>query len=362
MAKYEIDEELRDNHNTIDSILMVIRNLKQADATDIRLHITSYPSLDFSDEYNETLTTNRTYALMDYLRKFTIADDVQFLAGDNTFDWQYLIELIDKSTCPQKDEAINIIRNTPTKNSTKENVRKEMLMKLGNGATYNYLRKHVLSELSGSMLTITASMQNTKKTHLSESATPVTPPTQATYEPADIWLFPRRGVVALRTNGLYDIAAVPNAGIDAYVTDNISIGLNGMFAWWNNDKANKCWRIYGGDIHADYWFDSTTLWKGHHVGAFAEIFSFDMCWNDKGRQSINSIIGGGLSYGYAMPIASQLCLDFNVGIGYLGGDYYVYVPSERHPSVYYSIDKKHRNWFGPAKAEISLIWKIGKEK
>ena len=67
-------------------------------------------------------------------------------------------------------------------------------------------------------------------------------------------------------------------------------------------------------------------------------------------------INAGIEYGYSLPIGRRLNLDFTIGIGYIGGKYYEYVPRDGH----YVWQSTHRlNWVGPTKAEVSLVWLIG---
>lgn len=360
LGKYDIDESLRDNRSTIDSILITIRDLKRADASDIRLHITSYASLESSDAFNAQLTFNRTQALTNYLRKFTLVDDSMFVSEENIFDWQRLIELTEQSNCPNKAEALDIMRNIPSMPTVEGNKRKEMLQKLGDGTTYEYMRQRFFPEMRNSKLTLTATVPE----NIDIRVDTVVIDNTIDYEEVKTttWLFPRRGVFALRTNMLYDVAAIPNIGIEAYVTDNISLGLNWMYAWWKTDKTHKYWRTYGGDIHADYWFNTEKhLWSGHHVGIYGQMVTYDFEWKGKGYLGPKFSWGGGVSYGYAMWLSKHFSLDFGIDFGYLGGKYYEYVPSNKK-SIYYWQTTKHRNWVGPTKAEVSLIWKIGKEQ
>ena len=64
----------------------------------------------------------------------------------------------------------------------------------------------------------------------------------------------------------------------------------------------------------------------------------------------------GIEYGYSLPIARRLNLDFTLGLGYLEGKLIEYVPEDNH-YVWQKTKKLH--WFGPTKAEISLVWLIG---
>ena len=64
----------------------------------------------------------------------------------------------------------------------------------------------------------------------------------------------------------------------------------------------------------------------------------------------------GVEYGYSLPIAKRLNIDFTIGVGYWGGKYYEYEPLDGH-NVWQVTRQRH--WFGPTKAEISLVWLLG---
>lgn len=55
-------------------------------------------------------------------------------------------------------------------------------------------------------------------------------------------------------------------------------------------------------------------------------------------------------------MAKRLNIDFTIGIGYLRGEYKEYKPID---GCYVWQATKMRNWIGPTKAEISLVWLIG---
>ena len=172
---------------------------------------------------------------------------------------------------------------------------------------------------------------------------------------------------ALKTNLLYDVALVPNMGAEFYVGKNWSVGANWMYAWWKNDHAGKYWRIYGGDIYARRWFGKKAEEKpltGHHVGVYAQMLTYDFCLGNRGY--MGGTPGGnfwdkaswaaGIEYGYSHPISRRLNLDFTIGIGYLQGKYHEYIPED---DCYVWQTTKNRKWFGPTKAEVSLVWLLG---
>ena len=80
-------------------------------------------------------------------------------------------------------------------------------------------------------------------------------------------------------------------------------------------------------------------------------------WVGKVTWGINGVTGGGVAYGYSLPVGHRFNVDFTLGIGYLGGSYKEYIPLDGH---YVWQTTKNRRWFGPTKAGISLVWLIGR--
>lgn len=167
---------------------------------------------------------------------------------------------------------------------------------------------------------------------------------------------------------LFDVAAVPNVGAEFYVGRNLSIGAQWMYAWWSKANRNRYWRIYGGDVSARYWFGRANSLKpltGHHVGIYAGVFTFDFQWGGKaylgGRPGGNlwerCMVNTGVEYGYSLPIARRLNIDFTIGVGYIGGTVEKFTPADGY-YLWDSTVRKH--WFGPTKAEVSLVWLIGR--
>jgi hypothetical protein len=60
-----------------------------------------------------------------------------------------------------------------------------------------------------------------------------------------------------------------------------------------------------------------------------------------------------------MPIGRRLNLDFSIGLGFQDGEYKEYLPMDDH-YVWQATHKRH--WWGPTKAEISLVWLLGHGK
>lgn len=173
---------------------------------------------------------------------------------------------------------------------------------------------------------------------------------------------------ALKTNMLFDLALVPNVGLEFYAGKNISVFGEWMYSWWAKNNRHRYWRIYGGSLGARWRFgrkaDAHPL-TGHHLGIYGGIFIFDFEWGDIGYMGgkpggslwDRCLVNTGVEYGYSLPVGSRLSIDFSIGLGYLGGNYIKYFPFN---NSYYREKEYKLRFFGPTKAEVSLTWLLGR--
>ncbi|MDE6445198.1 MAG: DUF3575 domain-containing protein, partial [Muribaculaceae bacterium] len=171
----------------------------------------------------------------------------------------------------------------------------------------------------------------------------------------------------VKTNLLYDALALPNLGIDFYVGKNLSVGANWVYGWWDKDSRHRYWRAYGGDLNLRWWFGKKAHAKpltGHHLGLFAGVITYDFEFGGCGWMGglpgedlwhrCNFI--SGIEYGYSLPVSRRLNIDFSLAVGYIGGKMIKYIPKD---GCYEWQSTNKVNYFGPTKAEISLVWLLG---
>lgn len=165
--------------------------------------------------------------------------------------------------------------------------------------------------------------------------------------------------VSLQSNLLYDALLIPNAGAEVYLGKNFSLDGNWNYAWWRLDKKHIYWRTYGGDLALRWWFGRDSRIKpltGHHIGTYGQMISYDFEFGKSGVLADRWSWTLGLEYGYSLPIKERLNLDFTIGFGYHWGEFSEYKPIDNH---YVWQATKHRQYMGPTKFEISLVWLFG---
>lgn len=175
-------------------------------------------------------------------------------------------------------------------------------------------------------------------------------------------LQPRHSFLSVSTNALYDAILVPNVGVELNLYNNFTLSVNGMWAWWTQQKVHWYWRVYGGEVALKKYLGKKAdvrSMTGHHIGVYGQAMSFDFEAGHFGTMSPKLSYGGGIEYGYSFPISNIFNIDVSLGVGYLGGQFYEYVENEDH---YVWRATLQQRWFGPTKANVSLVWLLESKK
>lgn len=303
---------------------------------------------------NRELAEKRRNSLERYVRERVSLPDGIISRPEGFIAWERLAELVEVSDMPHKEEAVDVLRNVPEFTYNNKGVlvdsRKKHLMELQYGRTWHYMHKHFFDQIrNASVILVTVRQKPVieEKTVIKEEpVVPAPADTAAVVEKADtvVAVSPETSkpfYMALKTNMLYDVLAVPNIGVEFYLGKNWSISGNWMYGWWKKNSSHRYWRIYGGDLAVRYWLGKKAHEKpltGHHIGIYGQAFTYDFEWGGKGYMGgepggtlwDKTNYAAGVEYGYSLPVANRLNIDFTLGVGYWGGKYYTYIPLDGH--------------------------------
>ncbi len=377
-----LEDALRNNGARLESFADCLRALQQDTSRCIRqVRIVSGTSPEGTTKANEQLAHNRSTRIRQYLDFHFSSWNVPIDMLSEGEDWAGLAALVAASDMLARDEVLEILRNTPVwviENGKVVDSRKRQLGMLQGGRPWRYMEEHFFPELRRSRVRVV----------YESAATPIPDPAPSEPEPALETARPKDPVaepapaavevpaaadrkpfyMALKTNLLYDAALIPNLGAEFYVGRGWSVGGSWMYAWWNSDRKHRYWRTYGGELDIRKYFGRRAGEKpltGHHLGLYGQMLTYDFELGGKGYMGgrpggtlwDKMHWGVGVEYGYSLPVGRRLNLDFGIGVGYLGGEYREYTPQDGH---YLWQRTKKRHWFGPTKAEVSLVWLIGR--
>ena len=315
--------------------------------------------------FNRTLAQRRALSVAAYLRThLSIADSLVQVTSIGV-DWEGLEAMVvNLENMPNRDEVMHVLQHP----DYGHNERLWRLKQIDRRIPYQWMYKHLFPSLRYSRVIVSYEVKPLPgvpqlffdESLSAESVLPDTIPLPVSASAVGS-ASSKRFYWALKTSALYDVAAVPNIGVELYVGKGWSVNANWMYAWWSNRSKNRFWRIYGGDVEVRRWFGEQASRKplqGHHVGIYGQGATYDFEFGGRGYLGDKWAFGGGLSYGYSMPVGKRLNVDFTLGLGYLGSEYKEYLPIEGH---YVWQVTKRLHWWGPTKAEVSLVWLLGGE-
>lgn len=324
---------------------------------------------------NRRLSEKRANVLFDYLSQYGILPDSLTTFTFLGRDWGGLLELVEQDgNVPYREETIEFLRDIISRCEGGERLADNNVGRLSRfmgGAPYRYMYRELFPEIRASRVYLTYD-KTRNPIYLPLAQAPVvlldTPPGAGVGRTVEPVPYRRPFYMALKTNMLYDALLVPNASVEFYLGKNWSISGGWMHGWWKSDPAHWYWRMYGGDLSLRRWFGRRAGQKpltGHHIGIYGSAFTYD--FENGGRGYLGGQPGGtlldranfsaGIEYGYSLPVARRLNLDFTVGLGWIGGQYHEYLPID---DCYVWQSTSRMDYFGPTKLEVSLVWLLGR--
>jgi hypothetical protein len=175
--------------------------------------------------------------------------------------------------------------------------------------------------------------------------------------------------IALKTNMLYDLALLPNLSAEVWLGKKMSIAANGYWSWWGNetDPAGGRHRIQAASLELRRWFFSPEPLRGHALGIYGLYGNYDLRLFPKDDTSPGQLSyeswSAGLSYAWSFALSKRFNMELGLAGGYVRGDYYDYnyclqdnewEPQDRIWKLY-----RRRNYWGPTRIGISIVWLIG---
>lgn len=371
-SRVALDTAYMDNCATLEHINKY--HLPDSDYILLDVKVEGTASPEGSVRFNNWLSRERAARIYDYVQSSMIVPDSLTSFSFTGRDWRGLRSMVEgDSDVPYRDDVMLLLDEIIARcdNGEKEsdgNVQR--LKQLHGGVPYSYLYRNVFPYLRRAdiVLIYGRKIHKLKQNDFMPSGRPILNVDM----PADYIAIPvqqedKPFYMALKSNMVADALALPEIGAEFYLGKNMTIVGNWMYGWWDNDKSHRYWRAYGGDIALRWWVGSAAHRKpltGHHVGVYAGVVTYDFEFGGRGY------MGGrpghslwdrcmkycGAEYGYSLPIARRLNIDFTIGLGYLCGKYVEYVP-KGHCYAWEATKEKH--WIGPTKLEVSLVWLIG---
>ena len=183
------------------------------------------------------------------------------------------------------------------------------------------------------------------------------------YHKPDYYLWDYLTPFAIKTNLLYDAASVLNIGIEAPIRDRWSVAFDWVCPWWSSYERQKYLQLLYGSLEGRYWFGNredklqlTGWFAGIAAGGGIYDLMYDAMNGIQGEFSTCGVVGG---FAHTVNKSGTLRLEYSVGLGWMGTEYVKYWWDEYDYTLIAPSPQTWRtNWFGPIKAQVSLVYML----
>ena len=346
---------------------------------------------------NVRLSKERYAAMEKYLSRFGIPKDrvVKDIIAE---DYQLVRAMLRRDN----DAEYPVLDSIMTKYGKNEASLKAALQKYNGGKLWKRLLKDYYPKLRAVRLILLYNVPDFEIPELTTEPVAVdwTAP-EYTFAQPDERVFnpyypkePRREVLSLKTNLLFDFAympgydrwcPIPNVALEYYpLHGHFTYGASIDFPWWQHYRQQKYFQLRNYQLETRYYFRSGDIndvgigngaaYKGWYVKAYAHAGLFSICF-DANRGWEGEGLGAGLGLGYVMPLSrnERWRLEFGAQLGFFWckHDPYQYEcpvdPTEQDHLYYYkwTLDadlfkkRQHRwSWTGPTRVEVTLSYDL----
>ena len=173
--------------------------------------------------------------------------------------------------------------------------------------------------------------------------------------------------LSIKSNLLHDATTSMNLGLELRTGNNTSFEIPVTYNPWTF-SGNKKWKHILVQPEFRYWLDET--FTGHFFGlhghyAFYNVGKLD---HPPFSEYMNThrfegwLAGAGLSYGYRWNFDHRWGLEATIGVGYAYLPYDKYACNGCSQGIDRWLGNETKNYFGPTKAGITIIYTIGGSK
>lgn len=155
---------------------------------------------------------------------------------------------------------------------------------------------------------------------------------------------------ALRANLLRWATLTPDLGVEWRINKEWSVLLNGTWTSWSWDDKNRRYAFW--EISPEVRYHLGVEKRGY-IGAMYHAGYFNYKLSGTGKQG--SLMGGGLTGGYMLPLGRNFSLDFSIGAGCTHAEFDKYQVID---GVRVKKGKESKNYWGVNHLGVSLVWNL----
>ena len=364
----DIDSTYLDNAEQIERIIAYLDGTESVDSITIK----AWASPEGAFRHNVWLAEERALTAKNFLLQNS-PDSAKLDSGKIHIEplaenWPGLLEEVEaRYHRNDRERVLRILRTEGIGDET----RKWRLRQLDGGYTWDFLVRNYMPRLRAATWISVYKHPAEPIAVAGEVGAPIAVEGELVHiEPMPIPPKEERTLFAVKSNLLYDAATMVNYSVEVPFGERFSALFQQYTPWWLSKNNKYCLQFLtlGGEFR--YWFapqprpaddkrGKRDALVGHFVGLHAWSGKADFQWGrDIGCYQFE-FASVGLTYGYSMPISKAFNLEFSLSVGYARAPYQHYLPTDDWQILIKDDNKKGTfHYFGPTKAEVSLVFPI----
>lgn len=361
-----LEADYMDNAKALEMIFRTFSNKQLLTDMDF-ITVTAAASPEGNTAANEVLASKRAMAIKSYIMwKYPFMNRERIFTFSIGEDWTGLRKMVkDDRNVPYRSEVLRVLDS-----GYDSDAMRAQLKLVGSGSAYRYISQYMLPRLRGAAACMIYYKEDPKTVVIREMQTDtiyidrevkvdsiIRVPVEVQV-PVGVQNAPYYW--AVKTNLLYDAALLPDLHLEFSIGRRFSLEFGSQWAWWtSNISHDYAWRIQTVGLEGRYWLgnrEKKTPLSGHFLGVYGMAGTYDVRFGAKTGDLSDLSYSAGISYGYSMRLNRSLNLEFGLSVGYMGGKYETYHIYDEPENIFYRDGYFNRNYFGPTKARISLIW------
>lgn len=366
-----IDSTYRDNSARLAEILSQIDLIHRDSTIHVeKLVFSGVSSPEGNYQVNKRLAGKRLKALEDFIRShIKVSDRIHIERDDAYIRWEYLIEEVENSTLPHKEEVLTILRGEskfiPYINHTTIDSRIPALQKLDGGAVWRTLNSRYFSGMRNACAVIITRKSEPQPAVEPEPEPVVEPEPEPVVEP-EPEPEPVPVVAApedprhwyLKSNAIGWGMLIANVAAEVDLADHWSFALPVYYSAMNYFTSTVKFRTLCFQPEVRYWFsDENNGWfGGAHFGLAWFNYAKGGDWRYQDHHKNTPMLGGGLSGGYRKAISrdGRWLLEFSLGYGAYRLHYDIFhnEPNGR------LVDTQKRTFYGIDHAAVTIAYRF----
>lgn len=167
---------------------------------------------------------------------------------------------------------------------------------------------------------------------------------------------------SLKTNLISDCVLAPNGELELPLGKRVSVAAELTAPWWLAKSGEYCYELVACGLEGRRWLGERATrpaMTGWFACAYCNSGRYDLQNRHMGAQG--TFWNAGAGAGYAWHFSRSLGLELSLGIGYIRSHYEEYEPRENYSVLAYRRTME-TSWWGPTRAKVSFVYRIGRRR